>query len=129
MNHQPGSARETLVASLGADPYDGIELLRKAGERKARAEGVAYELDHQRHIVLSQIMNELAVVHAKEKMAEAKLDRMARADPRYAAHVKRTAEAMAEKERAISEYFAIKSELEWDGHSLFHINALSRLDR
>lgn len=129
MKHTINSARETLCASLGSDPYDGIEALRQAGDRKASAEGVAYEMEHQRNIVLAQIMNELATVHAREKMSEAKLDRMARADLRYAAHIRKTADAIAEKDAAWTAYSAIKSELEWDGHSIFHVNALAKLDR
>lgn len=127
--HASGSARELITATIGADPYQGIEAMRKAGERKARAEGVAYELEHLTKTVLARIAGELAEVHAKEKLAEAKLERMARTDVRYEAHVRKVAAAVEEKELASNEYWAIRSELEWDGHSVFHANALAKLER
>lgn len=125
--HLPHSAREVLAANLGRDPYHGIEELREVGERKARAEGIAYELDKSRDAVLARIANELAAVHAGEALSEAKLKRMAEGDPRYAEHLKKTAAAVTEKERAHAEYWAIKSELEWDTEALRHLNHMSRL--
>lgn len=129
MNHAPGSAREALAASIGSDPWEGVEMLREAGEAKARAEGVAYQMQELRKVVLARIMNELATVHAKERMAEAKLERMARADERYIEHVRKTAAAIEAKEAATAHYFGIKSELEWDAHAAFHSNALAKLER
>lgn len=125
--HIPHSAREVLAGNLGRDPYEGIEELREIGERKARAEGVAYELDKSRDAVLARITSEIATAHAGESLSEAKLERMAKADPRYLAHIKETATAVAEKERVHAEYWAIKSELEWDQEALRHLNHMSRL--
>lgn len=129
MNHTPNSARELIAATIGSDPWDGIEALRRAGERKARAEGVAYEMDNNRKIVLSRIMNELAVAHSGTALSEAKLERMARADARYGSHISATAEAMEEKEAATAEYYAQKSLLEWDAHASYAWNAASKLER
>jgi hypothetical protein len=123
------TAQEAMLASVGSDPYERIEDLRQAGKRKAQAEGVVYEMEHHRKILLSRIASELAVAHAAKNMSEAKLERMALGDPRYEAHIKGTAAAVEEKELAVSEYYAIKSMLEWDGHVLFHANALARLER
>lgn len=127
--HLPGSARETLSATIGRDPWEGVEELRQAGERKARAEGQAYQLEAETKIVLARLMNELAVVHMKEKLAENKLERMARADDRYRDHIRAVAKAVEERERATSAYYAIKSELEWDAHAAYHLNALAKLER
>lgn len=125
--HAPHSAREVLVGNLGRDPYQGIEELREIGERKAKAEGIAYELDKSRDAVLAQISGEIARHHIGESMSEAKLKRMAEADPRYMEHLKKTAAAVTEKERAHAEYWAVKSELEWDTEALRHLNHMSRL--
>ena len=125
--HLPHSAREVLAGNLGRDPYEGIEELRAIGERKARAEGVAYQLEHERKSLLAKLQGEYASAHAKEKLAEAKLERLARADERYLAHIRKTAEAIAERERINMEYWGIKAELEWDTEALRHLNHLSRL--
>jgi hypothetical protein len=126
--HTPRGARELLVGSLGSDPYERIAELRSAGARKAQAEGVAYQMEHERHIVLARIAAEIANARTKENLSEAKLDRMARADPRYEKHIKGTAAAVEERDLAISEYFAIRSELLMDEQAIHHLNALSRLD-
>lgn len=123
----PDSARELLSVHLGANPYDGVERLRVIGAAKAQAEGVAYQMEKEREVVLARIANELANIYADEKMSEAKLDRLARADPRYGAHLKATGEAIEKRELANSDYWAIKSELEWDQESIRHANHLSRL--
>lgn len=121
-------ARELLASNFDTDPYEKIEELREIGARKARAEGMAFQLEHERKIVLSRIANEIATIHAKEKLSEAKLDRMARADPRYEVHIKGLAAAVEERELTRSEYWAIKSLLEFDRASIAHLNALSRLE-
>lgn len=126
--HRPHSARELLAGSLGADPYQAIQDLREAGERRARAEGVAVQLEHERHIVLARISNEIAQVHASEKISEAKLDRLARSDERYQRHIDGLAAAVEERELARSAYWALKSELEWDRASISHLNVMSKLE-
>lgn len=121
-------ARELLASNFDTDPYEKIEELRQIGIRKAKAEGMWYQLEHERKIVLAQIANDLATIHAKEKLSEAKLDRMARADSRYLIHIKGLAAAVEERELTRSEYWAIKSMLEFDRASIAHLNALSRLE-
>lgn len=125
--HTPRGARELLVGSLGCDPYERITELRAAGERKARAEGVVYQMEHERHVVLARIAAEIAG-KSKESLSEAKLDRLARADPRYADHIKGTAAAIEERDLATSEYYSIRSELLMDEHAIQHLSALSRLE-
>ena len=126
----PDAARELLAANFqaGVGFVELVEQLREIGKRKAQAEGVAYELEHGRHVVLSRLATEFSVAHSKEPLSEAKLERMARADPRYGEHIKRTAKALEERDLARSEYWAIKSLLEWDRASVAHLNALSRLE-
>jgi hypothetical protein len=126
----PDAARELLAANFpaGQGPYELVEQLREIGKRKAQAEGVAYELEHGRHVVLSRLATEFSIAHSKEPLSEAKLERMARADPRYGEHIKRTAKALEERDLARSEYWALKSLLEWDRASVAHLNALSRLE-
>ena len=126
----PDAARELLAANFpaGQGPYELVEQLREIGKRKAQAEGVAYELEHGRHVVLSRLATEFSIAHSKEPLSEAKLERMARADPRYGEHIKRTAKALEERDLARSEYWAVKSLLEWDRASVAHLNALSRLE-
>ena len=121
-------ARELLASNFPTDPYKKIEELREIGARKARAEGMACQLEHERKIVLARIANDLAMVHAKEKLSEAKLDRMARADPRYQVHIEGLGAAVEERELSRSEYWAVKSLLEFDRASIAHLNALSRLE-
>jgi len=124
----PEAARDLLSANFEVSPYDHIEELRQIGERKAAAEGVAYQLDKERKIVLSRISNEIALAHSKESISEAKLDRMARADARYENHIRRLSVAIENRERARSDYWAVKSLLEWDRASVAHLNSLTRLD-
>jgi len=128
IEHTAHGARELIAGSLGEDPYERIEQLREAGRRKARAEGVAYQLDHERKIVLARIASEIAQARASEKLSEAKLDRMARADARYERHIRGTAEAVQEREEANSEYWGLRSLEEWDARAVAHLNALSRLE-
>ena len=126
----PDVARDLLASNFPPDqnPYEIVERLRQVGAEKAKAEGVAYQLEQERPIVLSRLATEFSVAHVKERLSEAKLDRMARADPRYEAHIKRTAQALEERARTRSEYWALKSLLEWDRASVAHLNALSRLE-
>lgn len=116
-----------MAASVGSDPYERIEDLRRCGERKARAEGVAYQLEAETKSVLAVLANEYARLHADQHLSEAKLERMSRADPRYRKHIEGVAAAVEERELAQSEYWAIRSELEWDRAALAHVNAVSRL--
>lgn len=125
--YRPGTAREVLTSSLGSDPYERLEDLAKAGERKAHAEGQAYHLDHMRKVVLSRIMGEIE--REVGKCAEGKLERLARADERYEAHLSGTAAAIDEKERAQAAYWKIRAEIEMDQAALIHLNALAKLER
>lgn len=128
IEHTPRGARELIAGSLGDDPYVRIEALREAGRRKARAEGVAYQMEHERKIVLSRVASQLAQVHAREKVSEAKLERLALASDEYQKHIRGTAAAIEEREEANSEYWALKAELLWDEKAVSHLNAMSRLD-
>ena len=126
----PDAVRDLLSANFPPDqgPYELVEKLRVVGERKARAEGVAYQLEHERSIILSRLATEFSLAYNKESISEAKLERMARADPRYGEHIKKTAKALEERDVTRSEYWALKSLLEWDRASVAHLNALSRLE-
>ncbi len=128
MNHAIHSARETMAGTLGTDPYEMLEDLRRAGRRKARAEGIAYQMEHERHVVLAEVACSISALRSTEKVSEAKLDRLARSSNRYRQFIEGLGAAVREREEAISEYFAIKSELEWDRAALSHQNALSRLE-
>lgn len=121
-------ARELLAASIGSDPYERIEELRQLGERKAEASGVAYQMERERKPMLARIATEYARLHADEDLSEAKLERLARADERYRNHIEGTAAAIKERELANSEYWAVRSLLEWDKTAVAHLNALSRLE-
>lgn len=123
--HTPHSARELLVGSLGSDPWRSIERLREAGERRAQAVGVCTQLEHERKIILKRVASEYAREHPK--YSEAKLDRLARADERYANHIRGLAAATEEKSHSESEYWAIRSELEWDQKAIAHLNQVARL--
>lgn len=123
------SAVERLLASLdGMDPFERIEALRQAGRRKAEAEGRAYQMDHTRKALLSRLATEIAAAHPKQSISEAKLERLARADPRYQTHLDGTAEAMREREEATAAYYTIRAELEWMRAAVAHENALSRIE-
>jgi hypothetical protein len=125
--HAPGSAREVLAGNLGRDPWEGIEEMRQIGEAKAKAEGIAYQLDHERKSVLARLQAEIAAAHASQNLSEAKLDRLARADERYVAHIRKAAQAIEDRERISMSYWRIKAELEWDEEAVRHLNHLSRL--
>ena len=90
---------------------------------------MAYQLDQERKIVLSRIANEIALAHASEVLSEAKLDRMSRADSRYENHIRRLSVAIEHREEARSDYWAVKSLLEWDRASIAHLNSLASLDK
>lgn len=124
----PGEARDLLTHTIGGDPFERIEALRKAGERKARAEGLAYQMEHERKHLLALYASEYAEVHAKEKLSEARLERMARSDDRYRKHIEGTAAAIEERELARSEYWRIQAELTWMEKTVAHANAMSRLE-
>jgi len=121
------SARELMTASLGADPYERLAELEALGQRKARAAGQAYHMEHMRKVVLAHVAGEIATVHAKEGLSEAKLERMARADDRYRQHIEGAAAAVEESELAQAEYWRLRSELTWDEKSIAHYNAMSKL--
>ena len=125
---RPDDARELLGSHFDTSPYEHIEELRAIGARKALAEGVAYQLEKERKIVLARLATEYSVAHAREALSEAKLERMARQDSRYADHIRRLGAAITEREKARSDYWAVKSLLEWDRASVAHLNALSRLE-
>jgi len=121
-------ARDLMSANMGSDPFEKIEELREIGARKARAEGVAYQMEHERKIVLATLASEYASMHARENLSEAKLDRLARADHRYQKHIAGLAQAVEDREMCRSEYWAVKSELLWQEKVVSHLNAVSRLD-
>lgn len=125
--HADGSAREILVASLGGDPYERLAELGALGERKAKAAGVAYHMEHMRKVVLAHVAAQLAQVHAKENLSEAKLERLARADDRYRQHIEGAAAAFEESELAQAEYWRLRAELTWDEKAIAHYNAMSKL--
>ena len=127
--HSFPEARALLEANFEVSPYQHIEELQEIGKRKARAEGVAYQLDQERKIVLSRIANEIALAHASEVLSEAKLDRMSRADSRYENHIRRLSVAIEHREEARSDNWAVKSLLEWDRASIAHLNSLASLDK
>ena len=85
----PEAARELLAANLGSDPFEKIEELRDIGSRKARAEGMAFQLEHERKIVLARLANEYASAHAKDNLSEAKLDRLASIERRHQRRARR----------------------------------------
>jgi hypothetical protein len=125
----PEGARETVRATVEADPWETLEDLRVAGERKAKAEAVASHLDAMRKVVLSRIANELAHVHGNAKLSEAKLERLAHSDPRYEEHLKGLAAAKEEAENASAAFWAIRADLEWQEHTLIHSMSLAKLQR
>ena len=126
----PGqTARTVLEDSPGHDPFEALERLREAGRRKAKASAIAYKMDHERKVVLARIASELSQAHASQGMSEAKLERMARADPRYLQHIESTAYAIRDKEQAESDYWSIRAALEWDERAVSHLNALTRLEK
>ena len=125
----PEAARELLDSHFEVSPYQRIEAMRQAGERKAKAEGVCVQLEHQRHIVLATVQNEFATVHAKERLSEAKLERLARASAPYGAHIEGLSSAVEERDRARAEYAAAKAVLDWDRAAVAHLNKLLELDR
>ena len=120
-------AREAVRATVEADPWAALEELREAGKRKARADGVAVQMDKMRKVILSRISGELAQVH--KNLSEAKLERMARADQRYETHVNGLCQAIEEKEAASADYWRIQAELTWMEKTLAHANAMSRLEK
>jgi len=124
----PDSAREMLGIHIGHDPYDLLAQLDEAGERKAEAEAVAYQLENETKSLLARLASEYATAHAKEGLSEAKLDRLARADSRYADHIKGTAVAIENREKARNAYWRLRTLLDLDRAAIAHQNALTRMD-
>ena len=122
-------ARETVRATVEADPWASLEDLRVAGERKAKAEAQASHLDHMRKVVLSRCCAEIAEAHSGKGMSETKLERLGRAHPRYEEHLRGLAAAVEEREVAIAEYYRIRGELEWMDRTLMHSMSLAKLQR
>ena len=122
-------ARETVRATVEADPWASLEELRIAGQRKARAEAQASHLDHMRKVVLSRVCAEIAQAHSAKNMSEAKLERLGRAHPRYEEHLRGLAAAVEEREAAIAEYYRIRGELDWMDRTLMHSMSLAKLQR
>jgi hypothetical protein len=125
-----GEGRALLIGSLGLDPYERIEELRQAGERRAEASARLLQMEKLREVVLSRLRGayESASASMGDKITEAKLDRLAHADKRYREHVLGMAAALEEKEKAEVAYWAIRAELEWDRAAVAHMNAMSRLE-
>ena len=122
-------AKGLLVATLGGvDPWAKLEELKQAGERRARASGIAYQLEEQRKIVLAKKASDIANLNARENLSEAKLERLARASDAYQDHVNGTAEAIAEEKRTEAEYWRIRADLDWCAKAIAHWNAVSRLE-
>jgi len=128
MKHTPGSAREVLAASIGSDPYKKLAELTELGQLLAEREGVAYQLEKEKKSLLATIASEYASAHSTSNLSEAKLDRMAKADQRYISHIRGTAEAIRQREQTKNQFWAIKSELEWDRTSIAHLNSLTRME-
>ena len=126
--HTKHSAREVLIGSLGSDPYQLLEDLRSVGKDLARLEGVSYELQNSVKPLLATLATEYATTHVKQNLSEAKLDRLAKADNRYMERIKLVAETIHQREEKKNEFWAIKSELDWDAKSVSHLNALTKLD-
>ena len=77
----------------------------------------------------ARIQTEKVTALARENLSEAKLERLALADARYADHMKGIAAAVEERELARHEYWAIKARLDWDNNAIQHTNTLARLER
>jgi hypothetical protein len=122
-------ARETVRATVEADPWVTLEELRVAGQRKAKAEAQASHLDHMRKVVLSRVCAEIAQANADKSLSEKKLERLGRAHPRYEEHLRGLAAAVEEKEAAIAAYYALKGELDWMDRTLMHSMSLAKLQR
>ena len=122
-------ARESVRATVEADPWMSLEELRIAGERKARAEAQASHLENMRKVVLSRCCSEVAEAHAGKTMSEAKIERLGRAHPRYEEHLRGLAAAVEERENAIAEYYRIRGELDWMDRTLMHAMSLAKLQR
>lgn len=122
--HEERSARELLAGSLGSDPWERLDQLEEAGERRARAEAQLKQMEHYRKIVLSRVSSKIAKTG---KFSEAKLERLARASEEYSNHVEGLAAAVEERELAVAEYWRLRALLEWDAKAVSHLNAVSRL--
>ena len=125
----PEGARETVRATVEADPWASLEELRIAGQRKAKAEAQASHLENLRKVVLSRCCAEIAAASSGKAMSEAKLERLGRAHPRYEEHLRGLAAAVEEREAAIAEYYRIRGELDWMDRTLMHSMSLAKLQR
>lgn len=123
-----GEARDLVRSSLGADPWSDVEHLRLIGDELAEAEGIVTRLEGETKSVKARIQNELAVIHAKESLSEAKLERMALGDDRYSTHVKGLAAAVELREKLKNAYWTAKAKLDWDDRAIGHYNHLTRMD-
>ena len=126
LHHTAQSARELIASAIGNDPYAALERLRVAGRRKAAAEGVSYQMIEMRKVVLAELMREYEMEFPDH--AVSRLEMLARSDRRYRDHIIGTAAGTEERELAQAEYWAIRSELEWDRASVAHLNAMARLE-
>jgi hypothetical protein len=126
--HVADSARELLGIHIGHDPYDLIEQLTEAGEKRAEAEALAYQLEHETKSLLARLASEYASAHSKENLSEAKLERFARGDQRYIDHIRGTAVAIENREKANNAYWRLRTLIDMDRAAIAHSNALSRLD-
>lgn len=122
-------ARESVRATVEADPWESLEELRIAGQRKAKAEAQANHLDHMRKVVLSRCCAEIAEANTSKGMSEAKLERLGRAHPRYEEHLRGLAAAVEEKEQAHAEFWRIRAELEWMDRTLMHSMSVAKLQK
>jgi hypothetical protein len=122
-------ARETVRATVEADPWATLEELRVAGQRKAKAEAQANHLKHMRRVVLSRLQSEIAQAQSNKSLSEAKLERMARADSRYEDHLKGLAAAQQDAEQASAEFWRLKAELDWQDRTLMFAMSLAKLQR
>lgn len=121
-------ARSRLTATLGEDPFNLVSILKDIGRDKAEAEALAYRLEQERKPLLARLASEYATAHAKDGLSEARLERMARSDPRYQKHIEGTAAAIERRERVHSDYWAVKTRLTWLEKTVAHENALTRMD-
>ena len=119
--------RESMAHVIGADPFVLLDELEHAGKRKARADGLSYQMMEMRKSVLSSIVTELVREHPNAAIS--KLEHMARADSRYTNHIAGTAAALEEKELATVAYFRVKGEIEWCAHANYTANATAKLQR
>lgn len=123
-----GEARDLVRASLGADPWEHIEQLRAIGDELAEAEAYVTRLEAETKSLKARLQNQLAVVHMREGLSEAKLERLALGHDEYAAHIKGVAAAVELREKLKNAYWTTKARLDWDDRAIGHLNHLTRMD-